>query len=62
MDEELHCQQVHDAEPEDHPPQQGMRPDERPVGEGQGGDDEEEHGRAAETAEQVGAVVGVIPV
>ena len=61
MDEELHSQQVHDAEPEDHPPEDGVGPDEGAVGEGQGGDDEEEGGRAAEAAEQVGPVVGVIP-
>ena len=47
MDEKLDGEEIHDWETEDHPPEDGVGPDEGAVGEGQHGYDEEEDQHAA---------------
>ncbi len=60
MNEKLQNEQIHDAETEDHPPQQRMRPHEGSVGKGQHGNQQEEAGDAAKTGEKVRMVVADI--
>lgn len=57
VDQKLDHEEVDDGEAEHHAPQNGVRTGEGAVGEGQGGDDQEEEGHAAHARENVGAVI-----